>query len=276
MANFNGFRGKAKRIDDIDLPKLGHEIGVGEDEVHAFIDAETTGTGFDDQGRPKMLFEGHVFYRNLPKSKRQRALDAGLAWKTWGQRKPYLKDSYPRLVQAMKIDETAALKACSWGLAQVLGENHLAAGYETVQEMVRAMMADEENHLAAAVNFIKANNLDDELRAHDWSGFARGYNGPGYRKNDYHTELAKRYAWWSRKPDTPWTPGQTEVKFENNKHYPNAVVESEDVRPTHEYHEVDKEPSASEPQSKKPWYFFLFAVLGSAAAAAWEYFKGGM
>lgn len=31
MADFNGFVGAARRLDDIDLPRLGHEIGVGED-----------------------------------------------------------------------------------------------------------------------------------------------------------------------------------------------------------------------------------------------------
>ena len=49
MTNFNGFKGAAKRIEDIDLPRLGVQIGVGEDELHAFMDAETRGSGFDSQ-----------------------------------------------------------------------------------------------------------------------------------------------------------------------------------------------------------------------------------
>jgi hypothetical protein len=199
------FRGAAKRLDDIDLPKLGHRLGVGEDEIHAFLDVETRGSGFDALGRPIILFEPHVFYRNLAGGLRDRAVKEGIAYKNWGA-KPYPKDSYPRLRAAADIDETAALKAASWGLAQVLGENHKAAGFATVQDMVRAMMADEELQLEAAVNFILTNKLDDELRRHDWAGFALGYNGKGYRQNGYDTKLAEAFAKWSRIKDTPWSP----------------------------------------------------------------------
>ncbi|MTW18852.1 DUF3380 domain-containing protein [Rhodoplanes serenus] len=75
-----GFRGRVRRLDDIDLPKLGALIGVGEDEMHAFLDVETSGSGFDKMGRPKMLFEPHIFWRNLSGAKRDRAVRAGLAY----------------------------------------------------------------------------------------------------------------------------------------------------------------------------------------------------
>ncbi len=200
------FKGRAKRLDDIDLPKLGYVLGVGEDEIHAFIDAETRGYGFDAQGRPLILFEPHVFYRNLSGAKRNEAVKQGIAYRSWGA-KPYPKDSYPRLKAAIAIDETAALKSASWGLGQVLGENHKLAGYDDVHAFVEAMLDDEENHLKASVNFILNTKLDDELRRRDWEGFARGYNGPGYKRNGYHTKLAEAFAKWSRIKDTPWKPG---------------------------------------------------------------------
>jgi hypothetical protein len=199
------FKGAAKRLDDLDLPKLGAIIGVGEDEIHAFLDVETLGHGFDSAGRPIILFEPHVFYRNLASAARAKAVAQGLAYPKWGEQ-PYPKDSYPRLKSACAIDETAALKSASWGLGQVLGENFEAAGFLTVQAMVEAMMADEENQLLAAVNFIKANHIDDNLRAHDWAGFAKGYNGAGYKKNAYDTKLADAFRKWSRIADTPWPP----------------------------------------------------------------------
>src|SRR5262249_39107639 len=34
------------------------------------------------------------------------------------------------------------------------------------------------------------NQLDRALRGHDWTTFARGYNGPAYAKNSYDTRLA--------------------------------------------------------------------------------------
>lgn len=204
-----GFKGAAKRLDDIDLPKLGHLIGVGEDEIHAFLDVETAGGGFDKLGRPKCLYEPHRAYA-LSSGERRAALVAkGLAYPKWGERPyPSEKDggSYPRILAAMAIDARVALEATSWGLGQVMGSNHADCGYASAAEMVAAFLDDEEAHLAAAVAFIRANHLDDELRAHNWAAFARGYNGPGYAKNAYDVKLAAAFARWARISDTPWAP----------------------------------------------------------------------
>ena len=212
---FKDFKGAAKRIDDIDLPKLAYTIGVGEDELHAVIDTETSGSGFDRAGRPKMLFEPHVFYRNLDGAERDEAVAEGLAYKAWGTLK-YPADSYPRLEKAMQINETAALRSASWGLGQILGENHAAAGYGTPQEMVLAFLDDEEDHLAAMVDFIVTAGLDDDLRAlamldrptqpSDCVPFVRVYNGAGYARNNYHVKMATHHNRWRGIPDTPWLP----------------------------------------------------------------------
>lgn len=209
MTDFHGFKGAAKRITDIDLPRIGNDIGVGEDEIHAVIAVETTGSGFDDQGRPKILFEPAVFYRTLSGPARAKAVSAKLAAPVWGQI-PYGSTSgqYPRLLKAMAIDETAALKSASWGMGQVMGGNFVSAGFDSVQDMVLAMMESEANQLQAMVEFIKSEHLDDDLRRHSWASFARGYNGPGYRKNQYDTKLAAAFAKWSKIPDTKWVPGE--------------------------------------------------------------------
>ncbi|TCK28187.1 putative peptidoglycan binding protein [Ancylobacter aquaticus] len=216
MTAFGDFTGRAERLDDIDLPRIASRIGVGEDELHALIEVETKGGGFDSRGRPRILFEPHVFYRCLSGAKRDKAVAQGLAYAKWGQ-KPYGKESeqYPRLVRAMAIDETAALKACSWGLPQILGENHAMIGFSSVQDMVRAFLDDEEAHLEAMVAFIRAAKIDDDLRriaalnrpstAEDWREVARPYNGPKYAKHGYHTRLAKAHVKWRGIRDTAWS-----------------------------------------------------------------------
>lgn len=209
MPNWNGFRGAAKRIDDADLPRIGAMIGVGEDELHAFMDVESAGSGFDRQGRPTMLFEPHVFYRNLSGDLRARAVAMGLAYPKW---KPgaYPADSYPRLLKAVEIDERAALLAASWGSTQVLGENYKECGYSTPQALVRAFMDDEENHLLGTVKFIIATGIADDLRAHRWAKVARVYNGAGYSKNHYDTKMASAFAKWKRIKDTLPAPPDLE------------------------------------------------------------------
>ena len=211
------FSGKAKKLDDLDLPKLGYDMGVGEDHVHMFLDVETLGKGHDDQGRSIILFERHIFYRELnklaDKSPLQEAVAQGLASKRPGG---YGRTSvqYAKLARAIKINKVAALRSCSWGLGQVMGFNHILAGYKTVEAMVLAFKDDEENQLGGAVNFILNSNLDDELRAckpgqpETCRAFASGYNGSEYRRNNYHVKLADALLKWSRIKDTPWSPQQ--------------------------------------------------------------------
>lgn len=212
------FTGAAKKLEDLDLPRLGYKLGVGEDHIHMFLDVETLGKGHDNLGRSIILFERHIFYRELnklkDKSHLQKAIKLGLANKRPGG---YGKTSeqYSKLLKAIAIHETCALRSCSWGLGQVMGFNHIAAGYSTVQEMVASFKEDEENQLAGAVNFILFSKLDDELRAckpgepETCRAFASGYNGSNYRINNYHVKLAKALQKWSKIKDTPYPPQST-------------------------------------------------------------------
>lgn len=199
------FNGAAKKLADTDLPELGQVIGVGEDEIHAFLDTESAGHGFDRNNRPTMLFEPHIFYRQLTGDKLTRAVNGGLAYPKWGE-KPYPFDSYPRLMAAMIIDETAALQSASWGFGQILGVNHMSVRYATVQEMVQAFCDSEKAQVRAIIDFLISNHLDSALRSHDWARLAAGYNGAGYAKNGYDKKLAANFKYWQGIKDTPWAP----------------------------------------------------------------------
>jgi len=52
-----GFVCAAARLTNYDLPRIGHSISVGEDEIRAVMDVEASGGGFDRLKRPKQLFE---------------------------------------------------------------------------------------------------------------------------------------------------------------------------------------------------------------------------
>lgn len=214
---FNGFVFDGPRIEDIDLPRIGHDIGVGEDVIHGVMDVETGGSGTDKRGRLKALYEPHVAYRNSKGAVRDKLVKAGLAYPKW--KRDYPADSYPRILKAMAIDETVALLATSWGLPQILGENYALAGYESVQDMVKDFIKDEDNQLEAMVRFIVNAGLDDDLRdieaklrkgekiaPSDCVPFVLGYNGKGYKANDYHTKLAASINRWAKIPDTVWSP----------------------------------------------------------------------
>lgn len=278
------FKGTAKKLADIDLPKLGALINVGEDEIHAFMDVETRGHGFDDLKRPIILFERHKFYEYLPATKRAAAVKAGLASKTPGG---YGKESeqYGKLARAMAIDVRAALMACSWGLGQVMGFNHKLAGYATVEEFVEAMKVSEELQLRAAINFIISTGLADKLRKHDWAAFAKGYNGKNYKINNYDGKLKESFAKWSRIKDTPWSPDLppsvlVALPAEPAKNH-DVVLADMPVKDETAVVVLPKQenpaatPSAPVAPDSKNGVVVLLSIVGAALVAALRYAFGG-
>ena len=273
---FNGFKGKAKRLDDYDLPRVGSKIGVGEDEIHAFMEVEARGSGFDNQGRPAMLFEPHLFWRELGNTdNRKRAAVQGLAYKDWVSGK-YPKDSYPRLMAAIAIDETAALRSASWGLGQILGSNYKAAGFSSPQAMVLAFMDDEEAQLESIVKFLIANKLDDDLRRHSWFTLAAGYNGPAHAKHNYAGRLAAAFEKWKKIKDTPWTPDMAANETKQNDPVLADVI-PEPAKP--EPIEAEPEDTADKPfvKSKTLWATIIdklqlavAPILGALAGIDWK------
>lgn len=166
-------------------------LGIGEPEVWAVLNVETRGFGFLPDRRPQILFERHIFSRLT-----SRRFDAGHPDLSSASPGGYAGGGaeYARLQKAMTLDRNAALAAASWGIGQVMGFNHKAAGHATVGAMVKAMVKDEDAQLLAMMSFIKNNGLHSPLARHDWAAFARGYNGPDFRKNDYDHRLQAAHA----------------------------------------------------------------------------------
>lgn len=190
------FKGAALRpVSSAELDLIAGYLGCEIACVRAVLAVETAGKGFGTDGRPTILPERHIFWRELgPGAKRDAAVNAGLASRTPGGYPRTHAARYELLDKWMKIDPAAALRSCSWGLGQVMGFNHAICGFDTVDEFVRAMMRSEGAQLYAMARFIVANSLQGYLRARKWASFARGYNGTAYKKNAYDTKLAEAYA----------------------------------------------------------------------------------
>ena len=100
---------------------------------------------------------------------------------------------WDRINEAIALDRGAALQSASWGLFQIMGANYKACGFTSVDDFVAAMEKSEGDQLKAFVGFIRTNKLDGYLRSLNWAAFAKGYNGPGYAKNQYDAKLAAAY-----------------------------------------------------------------------------------
>jgi len=206
------FKGEGKALDEFDIPELAYRIDVTEDHLQAFLNVESRSQGFDRAGRPIILTEPHVFYRNLEGNKRKMAVAEGLAYPKWGT-KPYPRSSdarYEWLTKAMKIDKEAAFKAISMGSTQVLGENFSMVGYPSAEAMFKAFSDDEQEHVEAMVKYILATGIADDMKAERWNVVARVYNGPGYKKNQYDVKMAREFAKLRGIADTDWQPDKAE------------------------------------------------------------------
>jgi hypothetical protein len=189
-------------LTDADFARAAAALQCDVSALRAVVEIEAGGNGFIADGRPKILYEAHVFHR-LTGGKHATARDrhgVALSASRW-DRSLYGKGGahqHERLDDAAALDWQAAHKACSWGAAQILGENHRTAGFATIEAFVDAMRNGGAGaQLDAMVNFIKTNQLADPLRRHDWATFARRYNGPGYTANSYDTKLAAAHQRWS-------------------------------------------------------------------------------
>jgi hypothetical protein len=106
---------------------------------------------------------------------------------------------YARIERALNLCAAAglgrepALKAASWGLGQVMGFNHLSAGFASAEAMVTAMVEGEDTQLRAMAHFLEDAGLAAHLRTRDWRKFAIGYNGPAQWKNKYEVKLAEAF-----------------------------------------------------------------------------------
>lgn len=162
--------------------------------LKAVADVESRGAGFLKDGRPKILFERHIF-RRLTSSQYDKK-HPEISGPAGGYKGGVYE--YDRLEQAMALDYDAALKSASWGKFQIMGFNHLLCMAVDVKEFVRAMVESEDSQLEMFVKFLKGTGLIRHLRNHDWEAFAKGYNGPGYRENRYHTKLEAAYTKYAK------------------------------------------------------------------------------
>lgn len=181
------FQQQGRPLSPEGFSRVSQALGVTDPEVWAVLTVETKGFGFLSDRRPQILFERHIF-RRLTGGK----FDVGNSDISNKNPGGYAGGSgeYPRLEKAMGFDREAALQSASWGIGQVMGFNHKLAGFPTVEEMVTAMVTNEDGQLMAMAGFIRSNKLDTALQKNDWASFARGYNGKDFKKNKYDTKLA--------------------------------------------------------------------------------------
>jgi LysM repeat protein len=202
-----------EKLTEADYVAAAKELGCEAEVIKAVEMVESSGSGFDTKNRPVILFERHVFSRNtVPKHKFDKSHPAISEKKRYhyekikkikvleeleqdvypnvGNMDSNIEFSYQRLMKAYCLDKDAALKACSWGKFQVLGESY-SGGFSSVQEMVKAVSRNQTGQLKTFVSFAKQMHMQKMLQDKDWLKIAMRYNGRN--QNGYDKKLEEKY-----------------------------------------------------------------------------------
>ena len=179
----------APAVTGAEIAGFARRIGISEKQMRAISIVESGGAAFDNQGRPKILFERHVFHRRT---------NGRYGVQPWSNPKAggYGESSWTKLCAAASVSPIDAFAACSWGKFQVMGFHAAALGFATPLDLAWATALSEAGSYDLLVRYISVNGLADEARLlgtnpNDCRPFARAYNGAGYERNDYHTKLAR-------------------------------------------------------------------------------------
>jgi hypothetical protein len=183
------FEGNGLSLTSDGLAKISTSLGVHAAEVWTVLAVETSGCGFLPDRRPQILYERHIFHRLTE----GRFDDGDISDPTAGGYGPRGAHQYDRLAKAMAKDRASALQSASWGIGQIMGKNFALSGFHDVESMIAAMSQSEDSQLAAVGTFLCNCHLNACLQAHDWTSFARGYNGPNYAINRYDVRLNGEY-----------------------------------------------------------------------------------
>ncbi len=162
--------------------EIAVKYGLEYATVCAVMDVESSGSGFDKtSGFIKIQFEPHIFDRY-----KVGHIENGIGLQ---------HEEWVAFDAAYKLNQSDAMLSTSWGLGQIMGFNHTAAGYDKVEDMVTKFKESEYYQLDGMMKFIcSCTAMKDALIKHNWDTFASYYNGKGYLKFNYAVRLATAYA----------------------------------------------------------------------------------
>lgn len=172
-----------------EIEVIANRLGCTLRQLAAVGAVESSGGGFDKDGKPKILFERHYFHRLTGGKWTQSSFSDPVAG-------GYGEDSWTKLLAACGKDPNAAFASASWGRFQIMGSHWESLKYQSPFDLAASLIGSETGHYELLARFIEHNGLTDELRALSSNpeacrAFARAYNGPKYEQNSYHTKLAK-------------------------------------------------------------------------------------
>jgi len=179
----------AKGVTEEQLRSLADMADCSYEQLVSVANVESSGSGYDSNGRPKILFERHKFHQITGGEFSTTSYSNSSAG-------GYNEDSWDKLTNAICTGEIdPAFKSASWGKFQIMGFWYPHMGFTSALEMAFSTTKSEYHHYYLLVGYIRLAGLLPELRQistdpDDCRPFASGYNGSNYAEGGYHTKIA--------------------------------------------------------------------------------------
>ncbi|MBX3012426.1 MAG: DUF3380 domain-containing protein [Caldilineaceae bacterium] len=176
------------------LLEESQKFGLDPSIATAVLIAEANGRAFGSDGRMIIRFENHIFYDEWGKQHEAQyqqhfGFDPRERWRNhqwrrdpqraWERCHVDQSSEWAVFTFARTLDETAAMRSISMAAPQIMGFNHAAVGYPTVQQMFHAFQSDIRQQLQGFFRFVDSRGLIAPLQRGDFYTFAKGYNGAG-------------------------------------------------------------------------------------------------
>lgn len=172
-----------------EINMIADKYGLDRRAMRAVAHVESGGSGWDNTGLLKCLWERHYLWRRV-KIAVPFLSNPSPGGYTMDADKDGVCDSWEKLADATgKFGFNAAAECASFGKFQIMGAHWKALGYDSVADFIWRLSRDELAHYDAFARFIKANNLTAALNKVDGDpanclAIARGYNGKGQKGYD--------------------------------------------------------------------------------------------
>jgi RHS repeat-associated protein len=186
---------KDVKASTINYQLIAKKLKVDARAAEAVAKVEASGSGFDANGNAKIRFEGHKFQKFLKESGydvdglAKDNSDIIYAYSVKDQKNHGNKE----LSKAAAIDSKSAMLSTSYGAFQIMGFNYKLAGFNTVEDFVKAQ-STYEGQVTSFLNFVSNSPaILKALQNKDFTTFAKLYNGPSYEGGNYDKKMQKEY-----------------------------------------------------------------------------------
>ncbi len=173
--------------------------------IKAFSIVESGGrSGFNSMNLTIIAFEGHIFRKYKKESMIKhihfcRINTLKKQARNGNKNNEDQVSAWDTLAKAYSLDADAAIKACSWGMFQIMGFNYDSCGYKYLDSFLKDMKSNAGKQLNAFLYLCNKNSsLLSAMVNKDFYNMVFNYNGSDF--GDYDVKIRRTYESLEKKP----------------------------------------------------------------------------